>query len=76
MLSPGNHVFMFYRYEGRLVFLLIDGNTRAIATGSRLVFERSDIIIEDGTVKALLEDGLGFDGLEFGLEVFGAFGMG
>lgn len=53
--------------------------SRAVAAGGALVFKGKDfslLIFRARAVEMLLEDWLGFDGLELGLKVFGAFGVG
>jgi hypothetical protein len=53
--------------------------SRVVAAGGALVFERVGVgvfIFRKRAVEVLLEDRLSLDGLELGLEVFGAFGVG
>ena len=62
-----------------LLLLLIDAISRAVTAGGALVFEWEDLnllVFWERAVEMLLEDGFGFDSLELGLEVFGAFGVG
>lgn len=57
--------------------LLLLGNAEGGVLTARggLVLEWADVVVE-GAMLARLEDGLSLDGLELGLEVFGALGVG
>jgi hypothetical protein len=60
------------------LLLLIDALSRAVTAGGALMFEGKDfslLIFWARAMEVLLEDWLGFDGLELGLKVFGTFGV-
>jgi len=72
---PGHLVCTTASRASRRLLLLVNAVARASTAGCGLVLERSNVLIE-WAMFAHLEDGLGLDGFELGLEVFGAFGVG